>query len=141
MEYTVHGSSAQPPAFPRRCGLGDRNLAYVLVRMIVEPLIGKAIKGNCGHRLSDVLQELGFTLGRDRLRPVRRFLTGADQHKSTGKAQKPSLPHGIALSTRQYGRLGFDYYCGLLPSVAQPPFPLHEFLPGCLPPPWPLQSF
>ena len=42
---------------------------------------------------------------------------------------------------RQYGRLGFDYYCGLLPSVAQPPFPLHEFLPGFLPPPWPLQSF
>jgi hypothetical protein len=53
----------------------------------------------------------------------------------------PSLPHGIALGTRQYGRLGFDYYCGMLPSVAQPPFPLHEFLPGSLPPPWPLQSF
>jgi hypothetical protein len=67
--------------------------------------------------------------------PVQPFLTGADHHQPTGKAQKPSLPRGIALGTRQYGRLGFNYYCGLLPSVAQPPFPLHEFLPGCLPPP------
>ena len=50
-------------------------------------------------------------------------------------------PLGNRPRHRQYGRLGFDYYCGLLPSVAQPPFPLHEFLPGCLPPPWPLQSF
>src|SRR5260370_37195553 len=39
------------------------------------------------------------------------------------------------------GGWGFDYYCGLLPSVAQPPFPLHEFFPQFLPPPWPLQSF
>jgi hypothetical protein len=36
---------------------------------------------------------------------------------------------------------GLIYYCGLLPSVAQPPFPLHEFLPQFLPPPCPLQSF
>ena len=82
-------------------------------------------------------------LASDRLAPVRLFLSGParTKHKPTWKAQKPFLPHGIALGTRQYGRLGFDYYCGLLPSVAQPPFPLHEFLPGFLPPPWPLQSF
>src|SRR5271166_2538971 len=39
----------------------------------------------------------------------RLFLTGADHHQPTGKAQKPSLPCGIALGTRQSGRLGFDY--------------------------------
>src|ERR1700745_456058 len=71
------------------------------------------------------------------------LLTGADQHKSTGKTRRPSLPHGIALGARQCGRLRFDYYfvCGLLPSVAQPPWPLQAFLPGFSPPPWPLQSF
>ena len=37
----------------------------------------------------------------------RLFLTGADHHQPTGKAQKPSLPYGIALGIRQYGRLGF----------------------------------
>jgi hypothetical protein len=42
-----------------------------------------------------------------------RSLTGADQPPTYWKAQ-PSLPHGIALGTRQYERLGFDYYCGLL---------------------------
>src|ERR1700742_4229183 len=30
---------------------------------------------------------------------------------------------------------------GVDPSVAQAPLPLQLFLPGCLPPPWPLQSF
>ena len=35
------------------------------------------------------------------------------------------------------------YYAfgGVDPSVAQAPLPLQLFLPGCLPPPWPLQSF
>jgi|HubBroStandDraft_6_1064221.scaffolds.fasta_scaffold392541_1 hypothetical protein len=47
-------------------------------------------------------------LGRDRLAPVRLFLSGParTKHKPTWKAQKPFLPHGIALGTRQYGQAG-----------------------------------
>ena len=79
-------------------------------------------------------------LGRQRLAPVRLFLTGAYQTHLENAEAHLSLAK-IAPGTRKYGQLGSDCYCGLLPSVAQPPFPLHEFLPGFLPPPWPLQSF
>ena len=46
--------------------------------------------------------------GRDRLAPVRLFLSGParTKHKPTWKAQKPFLPHRIALGTRQYGQAG-----------------------------------
>ena len=44
-------------------------------------------------------------LGRDRLAPVRQFLTGALPNTTLpGKAQKPSLAHGIAIGIRQYGQ-------------------------------------
>jgi hypothetical protein len=83
-------------------------------------------------------------LGRDGLAPVRLFfgLIGADQTQTYLESTEANLSFSRnRLGTRQYGQAGVDYYCGLLPSVAQPPFPLHEFLPGFLPPPWPLQSF
>jgi hypothetical protein len=96
--------------------LGNEDKVFV---MFVDQSVGTAITMFQARHAEGTA-----TLGRDRLHPV--LGPARTNHQPTGKAQKPSLPHGIALGTRQYERLGFDYYCGLLPSVAQPPFPLHE---------------
>jgi hypothetical protein len=61
--------------------------------------------------------------------------------RSESDNSDPTLPPWLPAEMR---RSGLDYRSfgqGLLPSVAQPPLPLHEFLPQFLPPPWPLQSF
>ena len=69
---------------------------------------------NCGRpslvRRTGCVKSVDFHAREGQAPSGRLFLTGADHHQPTGKAQKPSLPYGIALGIRQYGRLvGFDY--------------------------------
>ena len=68
-----------------------------------------------------VLKELGFQgCSSTQALAGHTILDRPDQHQAIWKVPKPSLARG----TRQYGWQGLDYYFGLLPSVAQPPFPL-----------------
>jgi hypothetical protein len=71
-----------------------------------DTVIGKAVKGICGPRLLGVLKGLGFRAREGQAQPGPTIL---DRHGPALGKHSSRLPPGIALGTRQYGRLGFDY--------------------------------
>src|SRR5208337_2848357 len=94
---SARGAPAAAPASIPNTAV--RTLPVIAIDPEVYPSLGDTVSPNNRVRKINRLSRSGGTGS------VRSgySLTGADHHQPTGKAQKPSLPYGIALGTANMG--------------------------------------